>query len=161
MITWRPASFRFLSTIALPGCAGDVPLNLRPKKYPPSTLSHIPRTFFSAVNIFNRSVALVNRSMPSTAGATIGVPPARVVHDVSHWSLSAGRLSLVLAHRQVICLREALPHVRCKRLVTGVEHAHPVHWAIHRVRHDLIQGGEVVATRVLAADCRAVSLGRQ
>src|SRR5438093_12602614 len=74
--------------------------------------------------------AILNRSIPSTAGATIGIPPARVVHDVYHWSLSAGRLSLVLAHRQVICLREALPHVRFKRLVTGVEHAHPVHSAI-------------------------------
>src|SRR6266566_8618800 len=89
MIAWRPASFRFLSTIAMPGCAGDVQLNLRPKKYPPSTLSHIPRTFFSAVNIFNRSVALLNRSMPSTAGVTIGTPPARAVNEVYQREVSS------------------------------------------------------------------------
>src|SRR6266516_448302 len=77
------------------------------------------------------------------------------------WSLSAGCLSLVLAHRQVISLGQELPHFRFKRLVAGVEHAHPVHPAIYRVRHQLIQGGEVVVARVLAADRRAVSVGRE
>ncbi len=43
-------------------------------------------------------------------------------------------------------------HFRFKRLVARVEHAHPVHSAIHRVRHHLIQGCEVVAARVLVEE---------
>ena len=76
------------------------------------------------------------------------------------WSLSAGCLSLVLAHRHVISLGQELPHVRFKRLVAGVEHAHPEHPAIHRVRHHLIQGSEVVAAGVLTTFSRAVFTGR-
>ncbi len=70
----------------------------------------------------------------------------------SGWSLFAGCLSLVLAHRHVICLDQEWLHVRFKRLVARVEHAHPVHSAIHRMRHHLIQGSEVVAASVLAEE---------
>lgn len=49
------------------------------------------------------------------------------------WGLSAGRLSLVLAHRQFISLGQQQPNFRFKRLVAGVEHAHPVHPAIYRM----------------------------
>jgi hypothetical protein len=52
-------------------------------------------------------------------------------------------------------LSQKLSHFRFKRLVAGVEHTHPQHSAIHRVRHQLIQGGEVVVARDLAAVSRA------
>src|SRR6266699_4076262 len=73
----------------------------------------------------------------------------------SGWSLPASYPSLVLVHRHFISLGKQWPHVRFKRLVAGVEHTHPQHSAIHRVRHQLIQGGEVVVARDLAAVSRA------
>src|SRR5579884_1320004 len=76
------------------------------------------------------------------------------------WGLSAGCLSLVLAHGQFISLDQQRSHFRFKRLVARVEYAHPVHAAIHRVRHHLIQSSEVVVASVLAADLRTVSAGR-
>ncbi len=77
----------------------------------------------------------------------------------SGWSLPASYPSLVLVHRHFIRLGKQWPHFRFKRLVTGVEHAHPQHSAIHRVRHQLIQGGEVVVAWGSVNDRRAVLVG--
>src|SRR5690242_15919189 len=75
--------------------------------------------------------------------------------------LFAGGLSLVLAHRHVISLDQQWPHFRFKRLVTGVEHAHPEHPAIHRVRHYLIQGSKVVVAGASTAFTRTLHIGKK
>src|SRR5690348_15820690 len=80
---------------------------------------------------------------------------------ISAWSFPASCPSLALAHCQVICLSKKWPYFRFKRLLTRVEHAHPQHSAIHRVRHDLIEGSEVIGAFVFAADRCAVGAGRQ
>lgn len=68
----------------------------------------------------------------------------------------AGRPSLVPAHRQIIRFNQERSHARLKCLVTGIEHAHPVHPAIDRVRHHLIQSSEVVVAKGAAAFSHAV-----
>src|SRR5258708_4871611 len=46
-----------------------------------------------------------NRSMPSTAGATIGIPPAQAVNEVFQWSVSLRRRT------QFTMLKRSIPDV--------------------------------------------------